>query len=88
MSIKYDMLWIMRNGNEFVRKEIANVIYKRLIEKEQFRYDGTHNGQDAKDVLLFRLKQEFAKIGFTIVENVNKSVLETTLSLNMFMCSL
>lgn len=88
MSGKYDMLWIMRNGTEFVRKDVANMIYKKLVINEKFKYDGTHNGQNATDVFLFRLKQEFGKIGFQIVDNVNKNVLETTLSLNMFLCSI
>lgn len=73
---------------EFVRKDVACMIYKKLVEMENFRYDGTLNGQDARDVLLFRLKQEFGRLGYTLSSNANDTVVETTISLNLFACSM
>lgn len=84
----YDNLWIVKDGSKFVSKEISNHIYKMLVVKEKFMYDCTHNGEDALDIILFRLKQEFGKIGYRLVDNVNTSVLETSISLNLFQQSI
>ena len=48
-------------------------------------YKHINNGEDARDVLLFRLKQEFGRIGYRLVDGIQDSVLEVSISLNMFM---
>lgn len=80
----YDTLWVVKDGSRFVSKDVANRIYHKLVAKEKFKYDGTHNGKDASDVLLFRLKQEFRKIGYKLIDNVDKSIIEVSISLNLF----
>ena len=82
---QFDTLWTVKDGSTFVPKNVANEIYKMMVIKDKFMYDGTHNGQDARDVLLFRLKQEFARIGYRLVDGIQDSVLEVSISLNMFM---
>ncbi len=81
---QYDTLWTVKDGSSFVPKTVANEIYKMMVVKDKFMYNGTHNGHDARDVLLFRLKQEFAKLGYHLVDGIHHSVLEVSISLNLF----
>jgi len=82
---QYDTLWTVKDGSSFVPKTVANEIYKMMVIKDKFMYNGTHNGEDARDVLLFRLKQEFARLGYRLVDGIQDSVLEVSISLNLFM---
>jgi hypothetical protein len=81
---QYDTLWTVKDGSKFVPKNVANEIYRKLVVKDKFMYNGTHNGEDARDVLLFRLKQEFGRLGYRLVDGIHESILEVSISLNMF----